>query len=77
MQSIYPQNAKEMTSMDSSTVLTETQSMLINRRRTLTLGKIEQDTGIPTRWLSEFGRDKIDDPGFKRVALLHDYLIKA
>jgi hypothetical protein len=63
-----------MISMEIMSVLKEAQHLLINRRRTLTLGQIEQDTGIPVRWLSEFSRDKIDDPGFRRVALLHDYL---
>jgi len=47
---------------------------LLKRPRTLTLRKIETDTGLNRAWLSLFAQGKIKNPGYTRIVTLDTYL---
>jgi len=47
---------------------------LLKRPRTLTLRKIEQDTGLNRAWLSLFAQGRIKDPSYTKIVTLDTYL---
>ena len=49
--------------------------LLTNRPAHISLKQIARDTGLNHGWLSMFKRGKIDDPSYRRLQKLYNYLI--
>ena len=53
----------------------ETHKLLLNRPISITLEKIERDTGLRKAWLSLFSRGKISSPSVNAIETLRSYLL--